>query len=317
MKTTGRLHSVSRLHPSGSPPVPGPWRLVAALGFVCLALGLAGCGSNSGDPQSVPRSGVGDDTIAVFKVDLASMNANNRLQQRIELLSQQTQADWAPFGRLLAALSSNGVSQVALPVNFGPSMTEALGIYLGGKIQCGNEELETAILEATGGGMLAVAALGSAVTETKGGWRFWGVGGGVVSTASRAVAKRYEKAFKEADPAPVQVVILIPNEDLIGDIDPQPSDPRLYRQVGRLLKAAKGMDSLRLAIDPEGPRFSAGALFNNEKSAADFATSWKGLSRDLQLASGKPDSDAVQAVATLVDQLSRLTPKREGLWVRW
>jgi hypothetical protein len=113
------------------------------------------------------------------------------------------------------------------------------------------------------------------------------------------------------------VVVLTPSEDILGDINPQPSDPRLIRQVGRLLKAAKGMESLRLAIASDGSTLSAGALFDRDSGATDFVKSWSALSRDLQLAAGPADSANSRSFAALFEKLAHLTPKADGRWVRW
>ena len=290
-----------------------PYWLVCVFGML---VALTGC-NRSANPRAVPRSGVGDETVAVLKVDLALMNADGRLQERIQALSRGTETDWTPFGKMVSALSSNGVSQIAIPVNIGPSMLESVGIYLGGKVRCENEDLETTLIEAGGGSPLAAGALFSAVTDTSRGWKFWGVGGGFLSSARGSVARRYEDAFEQGGAAPIQVVVLTPSDDILGDINPQPSDPRLIRQVGRLLKAAKGMESLRLAIASDGSTLSAGALFDRDSGAADFVKSWSALSRDLQLAAGPADSANSRSFAALFEKLAHLTPKADGRWVRW
>lgn len=303
----------SRLCGASYPSRLSPYWLVCVFGML---VALTGC-NRSANPGAVPRSGVGDETVAVLKVDLALMNADGRLQERIQALSRGTETDWTPFGKMVAALSSNGVSQIAIPVNIGPSMLESVGIYLGGKVRCENEDLETALIEAGGGSPLAAGALFSAVTDTSRGWKFWGVGGGFLSSARGSVARRYEDAFEQGGAAPIQVVVLTPSEDILGDINPQPSDPRLIRQVGRLLKAAKGMESLRLAIASDGSTLSAGALFDRDSGAADFVKSWSALSRDLQLAAGPADSANSRSFAALFEKLAHLTPKADGRWVRW
>jgi hypothetical protein len=265
----------------------------------------------------VPSSGIGEETIAIVKIDLQLINADGRWQERIQALARETQSDWGPFSKMIGAMSSNGVSQIAIPVNFGPSMLETLGIYLRCSSPARNEDLETALIGAGGGSMLAAAALMAAITDTAGGWKFWGVGGGEVSSVSGSTARRYEDAFKQGGAAPLQVVVLTPAEDLLGEINPQPSDPRLLRQVGGLLKAAKDMESMRVAIVPDGAGLVAGALFKSEASAAAFVGKWADISRDLQLAAGSDSSAGDQPFAALLERVGHLAPRAEGRWVRW
>jgi len=284
-----------------------------ALVFLC---GGTAC-NKSAKPEAVPRSGVGDETIAVIKLDLPTMTEGGRLRERLQTLGQHTSADWSPIGNLVDTLSSNGVNQIAIPVNLGGSMLESMGIYLGGKVGAENEDLETAIIKAGSGTMLGAAALMTAVTDTAGGWKFWGLGGGRISNSSGSVAKRYEKAFAEAGLAPLQLVVLVPAEEILGDINPQPSDPRLIRQISRLLKAAKDIEFFHLSVGLQG-ELVAGARFRTQQAAASFADSWTILSRDLQLVSGPATSGQTDALfASLFENLGRHTPTVVGPSVRW
>jgi hypothetical protein len=195
--------------------------LLALFSLLLLSL-LCGC-EREFEHGSVPRSGVGDETIAVIMVDLPLMRVDGLLNERIRALGRETQTDWAPFGRMVATLSSNGVNRIAIPIQFGSSMIESMGVYLGGVIRAENEDLESALIAAGGGSPLGAAALMTAVTDTVGGWKFWGMGGGGIANPNRSRARRYEEAFQESGPAPIQVVVLVPSDDILGDIHPQPS----------------------------------------------------------------------------------------------
>ena len=301
--------------------------IAAVLLVVVIVFKACGGRNQSGRAFSVPYAGVGSDTLAVIKMDLRLLGDDASVWQKIPGLGADMEQMIGALPKLRLALAGHGVSQALVPVNLGWSTFERAGVYLGGQIKGSDEEIETAILEAGGGTLIGASALLSSISSAGGGWRFWGVGGGKISSPDRSVAKRYESVFRAAGPAPFQIVVLGSSEGAAKAED-NPQTPRLLRQLNRLSSSARGMLGFRFALIPENGsrqnlRIVAGAFFDSEKSAQKFVASWKAIATDLSLAAGSADQAkdsgniVLQAFAGMADRLGAAAPVLERRWIRW
>ena len=294
--------------------------------LIVVILIYKGCSGGSGKVDAIPRAGVGLDTMAVIKMDLHLMGEEDSFWKRVFQPDPVPEEQVNGLKKLRKTLLEHGVDQLVVPLNLGWSTFQSAGVYLGGRIRGDNEELETAIMKAGSGPMVGAAALFTAITSVGDGWKFWGVGGGKVSSSNASVGHRYEAMFHETGAAIFQIVVLGPD----GGRPPtatNPEAPRLLRQLSRLANSAKGLQAFHLAIipdpsSPKGTKSKAGAIFDTEESARQFIASWKAIADDLAIAAGsnavEKDSNVIgNAASNLLDRLGKSAPSTDGRWIRW
>ena len=303
------------------------WLVIAVvlLGFIAWLI-LSGK-NESDNPFAVPRSGVGTDTFAVARLDLKRLAAFDEAHWRLI-----ESGDTTPSGTGASSLHSlvdtfvaQGVSQVVVPLNVGASTFDGLGIYLGGVIKISDEDIESAILASNSSKAVKAMTLLSSVSNCAGGWRFWGVGEGNNSASDRTVARHYEDIFKAGGAAVFQVVILgASHGSSVVDGKIAPGTPRIVRQFRRLRTAAKGMDSFRVALNPdtasaEHLSWDFAAVFEDNESAQKFVSSWRNLAQDIALTAGPSGDPGLldKLLAPLITKLTTTLPTAQGRMVSW
>ena len=280
----------------------------------------------SSERHAVPRMAVGKRTFAIARLDLAqaaglSEATGSALQANGNSSTPNAPGDLQP---LLQALANHGVTQIVLPVNLEIGSGEGVGVYLGGQTLHSSEDIESAVLQSGVGKAFKVLSLFSAISPCGAGWRFWGLGSGVMGKPDSRSADRFEDAFRAAGDAVAQVIVLGSSHDGASAPAAKPSDPRIVRQMRRLATTAEGLDSFRLALmrDPAQPgvlRHEAAALFADAAAANRFVASWRNLAGDLAATAAPSGEPGLldRVLSPVLRGLTNSVPRAEGRLVKW
>jgi hypothetical protein len=87
----------------------------------------------SGGAGAIPWCAVGAETVALLKIDLsclAGTDGHEGTGRLLDALGPAAAANAISRGKLEKALSYQGVTQVAVPLNVGPSTLQNIGLYL-------------------------------------------------------------------------------------------------------------------------------------------------------------------------------------------